>query len=189
MRIALCPSSVARSGRKFPARRLAIMGSRENLGPGESSGMSNLYLVLMVGCNTKYSVNGLFLPVPTPVASAKKAQEIALASGLHGSPAIVRFLLEPAERTGLVTFGPVAAATRDAISSVPLDSSRRRSPYILNHKILCQYPVENGDREKNQKSQVFARLRCSVERFWRSFMHRQGEAATCMKKRVLQIGL
>jgi hypothetical protein len=119
----------------------------------------------------------------------KKAQEIALASSLYGSPAIVRFLLEPAERTGFVTFGPVAAATRDAISSVPLDSSRRRSPYILNHKILCQYPVENGDREKNQKSQVFARLRCDVEWLWRSFMHRQGEAATCMKKRVLQIGL
>jgi hypothetical protein len=51
--------------------------------------MSNLYLVLMVGCNTKYSVNGLFLPALHALWQIKKRQKIALAGRPSKPPATI----------------------------------------------------------------------------------------------------
>ncbi|NZD63078.1 hypothetical protein HX900_18410 [Rhizobium sp. WYCCWR 11290] len=84
--------------------------------------MSFLYLVVMVAANAKYSINSLLSPVPMSLfLEAENRTEIL--SGLNRSRPIILILRPDFQKgTGLVTSGPVAAATSETVKFETADS-------------------------------------------------------------------
>ncbi|MFW8585880.1 hypothetical protein ACOJBM_16580 [Rhizobium beringeri] len=84
--------------------------------------MTFLYLVVMVAANTKYSINSLLSPVPMSLFwRLKTAQKPCQALNRSRSIALI---LRPnfQKGTGLVTSGPVAAATSGTVKFETADS-------------------------------------------------------------------
>jgi len=84
--------------------------------------MSFLYLVVMVAANAKYSINSLLSPVPTSLflEAENRAENL---SGLNRSRCITLILRPDFQKgTGLVTSGPVAAATSKTVNFETADS-------------------------------------------------------------------
>ncbi|WP_155249411.1 hypothetical protein [Rhizobium etli] len=84
--------------------------------------MSFLYLVVMVAANAKYSINSLLSPVPMSLfLEAENRTEIPAGLNRFRYNAL-NLRLGFSKGTGLVTSGPVAAATSRAVKFETADS-------------------------------------------------------------------
>ncbi|UVD58280.1 hypothetical protein NE852_08835 [Rhizobium sp. Pop5] len=84
--------------------------------------MSFLYLVVMVAANTKYSINSLLSPVLTPLflEAEKRARNVLVLNRFRYKALVLRPVFQ--KGTGLVTSGPVAAATSGIVKFETADS-------------------------------------------------------------------
>ena len=84
--------------------------------------MSFLYLVVMVAANTKYSINSLLSPAPMSLF-LEAENRAKILSGLNRSRSTALILRPNFQKgTGLVTSGPVAAATSETVKFETADS-------------------------------------------------------------------
>ncbi|MBB3134199.1 hypothetical protein FHS26_001915 [Rhizobium pisi] len=84
--------------------------------------MSFLYLVVMVAANAKYSINSLLSPVPMSLflEAENRARTLPGLNRFRCNALVLRPVFQ--KGTGLVTSGPVAAATSGIVKFETADS-------------------------------------------------------------------